>query len=147
MNTSGDNQEHYGWSERTSGSEMLACKFSDTEENKTEEVLNLLQYTSICSALLAEEYVSSSFPIGFLSEIIDSKQCQTLESVLASIENQENLQTSHIIMTTLLKVHVRGGLFEKSTDLLIELDTLGFAKEKGALFLIDSSSLVELKPV
>uniref|UniRef100_A0A6N2LJU5 Uncharacterized protein n=1 Tax=Salix viminalis TaxID=40686 RepID=A0A6N2LJU5_SALVM len=42
-----------------------------------------------------------------------------------------------IIMTTLLKVHVRGGLFEKSTDLLIELDTLGFAKEKDNLkFLI-----------
>ncbi|KAJ6353050.1 hypothetical protein OIU76_002131, partial [Salix suchowensis] len=102
MNTSGDNQEHCKnykkWVVRKnqSGSEMLACKFSDTEENKTEEVLNLLQYTSICSALLAEESVSSSFPIGFLSEIIDSKQCQTLESVLASIENQENLQTSHV---------------------------------------------------
>ncbi|KAJ6683806.1 hypothetical protein OIU85_007497, partial [Salix viminalis] len=38
------------------------------------------EYTSICSALLAEESVSSSFPIGFLSEIIDSKQCQTPES-------------------------------------------------------------------
>uniref|UniRef100_A0A6N2LZE5 Uncharacterized protein n=1 Tax=Salix viminalis TaxID=40686 RepID=A0A6N2LZE5_SALVM len=61
-----------------SGSEMLACKFSDTEEKKTEEVLNLLQYTSICSALLAEESVSSSFPIGFLSEIIDSKQCHDI---------------------------------------------------------------------
>ncbi|KAL3567801.1 hypothetical protein D5086_030452, partial [Populus alba] len=36
MNTSGDNQEHYGWSEKNqSGSEMLACKFSDTEEKKT----------------------------------------------------------------------------------------------------------------
>uniref|UniRef100_A0A6N2LAG1 Uncharacterized protein n=2 Tax=Salix viminalis TaxID=40686 RepID=A0A6N2LAG1_SALVM len=54
------------------------------------------EYTSICSALLAEESVSSSFPIGFLSEIIDSKQCQTPESVHASIENQDNLQTSHV---------------------------------------------------
>jgi hypothetical protein len=64
------------------------------KKRRQEEVLNLLQYTSICSALLAS--VSSSFPIGFLSEIIDSKQCQTLESVLASIENQENLQTSNV---------------------------------------------------
>ena len=54
------------------------------------------EYTSICSAHLAEESASSFFPIGFLSEIIDSKQCQTPESVLASIENQENLQTSHV---------------------------------------------------
>uniref|UniRef100_A0A6N2LHH1 Uncharacterized protein n=1 Tax=Salix viminalis TaxID=40686 RepID=A0A6N2LHH1_SALVM len=107
---------------------MLACKFSDTEENKTEEVLNLLQYTSICSALLAEEYVSSSFPIGFLSEIIDSKQCQTLESVLASIENQENLQTSHVGPEKKLSSH-------------------NIWSRRGALFLIDSSSLVELKPV
>jgi hypothetical protein len=30
----------------------------------------------------------------------------------------------------LLKVHVRGGLFEKSGDLLIGLDTLGFAKKE-----------------
>ncbi|KAJ6412821.1 hypothetical protein OIU84_005800 [Salix udensis] len=35
-----------------------------------------------------------------------------------------------VILTTLLKVHVRGGLFEKSRDLLIELDTLGFAKKE-----------------
>ncbi|KAB5516297.1 hypothetical protein DKX38_026945 [Salix brachista] len=35
-----------------------------------------------------------------------------------------------LILTTLLKVHVRGGLFEKSRDLLIELDTLGFAKKE-----------------
>uniref|UniRef100_A0A6N2L1Z2 Uncharacterized protein n=1 Tax=Salix viminalis TaxID=40686 RepID=A0A6N2L1Z2_SALVM len=73
---------------------MLACKVSDTEEKKTGGSTKLLQYTSICSALLAS--VSSSFPIRFLSEIIDSKQCQTLESVLASIENQENLQTSNV---------------------------------------------------
>lgn len=53
-------------------------------------------YTSICSALLAAESVSSSFPVGLLSEIIDSKKCQTPESVLASIENQENLQSSHV---------------------------------------------------
>ncbi|KAJ6764013.1 TRANSMEMBRANE PROTEIN 18 [Salix purpurea] len=54
------------------------------------------EYTSICSALLAEESVSSSFPVGFLSDIIDGKKCQTPESVLASIENQENLQSSHV---------------------------------------------------
>ncbi|KAH8490206.1 hypothetical protein H0E87_022651 [Populus deltoides] len=54
------------------------------------------EYTSICSALLAAESVSSSFPVGLLSEIIDSKKCQTPESVLASIENQENLQSSHV---------------------------------------------------
>ena len=54
------------------------------------------EYTSICSALLAEESVSSSFPVGFLSDIIDGKKCQTPESVLALIENQEDLQTSHV---------------------------------------------------
>ncbi|KAJ6757952.1 TRANSMEMBRANE PROTEIN 18 [Salix koriyanagi] len=54
------------------------------------------EYTSICSALLAEESVSSSSPVGFLSDIIDGKKCQTPESVLASIENQENLQSSHV---------------------------------------------------
>uniref|UniRef100_A0A6N2MDP3 Uncharacterized protein n=1 Tax=Salix viminalis TaxID=40686 RepID=A0A6N2MDP3_SALVM len=42
-----------------------------------------------------------------------------------------------IIMTTLLKVHVRGGLFEKSRDLLIELDTLGFAKKELINVFID----------
>jgi hypothetical protein len=72
----------------------LHARFLMQKKRRQEEVLNLLQYTSICSALLAS--VSSSFPIGFLSEIIDSKQCQTLESVLASIENQENLQTSNV---------------------------------------------------
>jgi len=35
-----------------------------------------------------------------------------------------------VILTTLLKVYVRGGLFEKSRDLLVELDTLGFAKDE-----------------
>uniref|UniRef100_A0A6N2M2N8 MIF4G domain-containing protein n=1 Tax=Salix viminalis TaxID=40686 RepID=A0A6N2M2N8_SALVM len=95
MNTSGDNQEHYGWSERTRlAVKCLHARFLIQKKRRQEEVLNLLQYTSICSALLAS--VSSSFPIGFLSEIIDSKQCQTLESVLASIENQENLQTSNV---------------------------------------------------
>uniref|UniRef100_A0A6N2LCD1 Uncharacterized protein n=1 Tax=Salix viminalis TaxID=40686 RepID=A0A6N2LCD1_SALVM len=94
MNTSGDNQEHYGWSERTRVVvKCLHARFLIQKKRRQEEVLNLLQYTSICSALLAS--VSSSFPIGFLSEIIDSKQCHTLESVLSSIENQENLQTSH----------------------------------------------------
>uniref|UniRef100_A0A6N2MA48 Uncharacterized protein n=1 Tax=Salix viminalis TaxID=40686 RepID=A0A6N2MA48_SALVM len=84
-----------GWSERTRVAvKCLHARFLIQKKRRQEEVLNLLQYTSICSALLAS--VSSSFPIGFLSEIIDSKQCQTLESILASIENQENLQTSNV---------------------------------------------------
>uniref|UniRef100_A0A6N2MLI2 Pentacotripeptide-repeat region of PRORP domain-containing protein n=1 Tax=Salix viminalis TaxID=40686 RepID=A0A6N2MLI2_SALVM len=40
------------------------------------------------------------------------------------------MDCNFVILTTLLKVHVRGGLFEKSRDLLIELDTLGFAKKE-----------------
>ena len=34
------------------------------------------------------------------------------------------------MLTTQLKVYVRGRLFEKSRDLLVELDTLGFAKDE-----------------
>jgi len=35
-----------------------------------------------------------------------------------------------VMLTTQLKVYVRGRLFEKSRDLLVELDTLGFAKDE-----------------
>ncbi|KAJ6681970.1 SCC1 / RAD21 FAMILY MEMBER [Salix koriyanagi] len=46
----------------------LHASFPIREENKTEEVLNLLQYTKASARRsLREESVSSSFPIGFLS--------------------------------------------------------------------------------
>uniref|UniRef100_A0A6N2MLE6 Uncharacterized protein n=1 Tax=Salix viminalis TaxID=40686 RepID=A0A6N2MLE6_SALVM len=52
-------------------------------------------------------------------------------TILALSRNIYGLQLCWtVILTTLLKVHVRGGLFEKSRDLLIELDTLGFAKKE-----------------
>lgn len=35
-----------------------------------------------------------------------------------------------VILTTLLKVYVRGGLFEKSQELLAELETLGYAEDE-----------------
>lgn len=37
---------------------------------------------------------------------------------------------SQVILTTLLKVYVRGGLFEKSRELLGELEALGYAEEE-----------------
>jgi pentatricopeptide repeat protein len=40
-----------------------------------------------------------------------------------------------VILTTLLKVYVRGGLFEKSRDLLSELETMGYADEEVHYFL------------
>lgn len=35
-----------------------------------------------------------------------------------------------VVLTTLLKVYVRGGLFEKSRELLNELEALGYAEEE-----------------
>lgn len=35
-----------------------------------------------------------------------------------------------VVLTTLLKVYVRGGLFEKSRELLSELEALGYAEEE-----------------
>ena len=35
-----------------------------------------------------------------------------------------------VILTTLLKVYVRGGLFEKSRELLTELEALGYAEDE-----------------
>ena len=35
-----------------------------------------------------------------------------------------------VILTTLLKVYVRGGLFEKSKELLTELEAMGFAENE-----------------
>lgn len=34
------------------------------------------------------------------------------------------------MLTTLLKVYVRGGLFERSRELLAELDALGYAEDE-----------------
>lgn len=35
-----------------------------------------------------------------------------------------------VILTTLLKVYVRGGLFEKSRELLDKLESLGYAEDE-----------------
>lgn len=35
-----------------------------------------------------------------------------------------------VILTTLLKVYARGGLFEKSKELLAELEFLGYAEDE-----------------
>lgn len=35
-----------------------------------------------------------------------------------------------VILTTLLKVYARGSLFEKSRDLLAELEALGYAEDE-----------------
>lgn len=35
-----------------------------------------------------------------------------------------------VILTTLLKVYVKGGLFEKSRELLAELESLGYANDE-----------------
>jgi len=35
-----------------------------------------------------------------------------------------------VILTTLLKVYVKGGLFEKSRELLAELKSLGYAEDE-----------------
>lgn len=35
-----------------------------------------------------------------------------------------------MILTTLLKAYVRGGLFEKSKELLAELEALGYAEDE-----------------
>ena len=35
-----------------------------------------------------------------------------------------------VISTTLLKVYVKGGLFEKSRELLAELKSLGYAEDE-----------------
>lgn len=35
-----------------------------------------------------------------------------------------------VILTTLLKVYVRGELFEKSRELLVELESLGYAEDE-----------------
>lgn len=45
------------------------------------------------------------------------------------------LKMLQVILTTLLKVYVRGGLFEKSRDLLAELETMGYADEEVHYFL------------
>lgn len=37
------------------------------------------------------------------------------------------------MFTTLLKVYVRGGLFEKSRELLVKLESLGYAQEEVPL--------------
>lgn len=37
------------------------------------------------------------------------------------------------MLTTLLKVYVRGGLFEKSRELLVKLEAMGFAQEEVPL--------------
>lgn len=41
-----------------------------------------------------------------------------------------------VILTTLLKVYVRGGLFEKSRDLLSELEAMGYADDEVLLCFI-----------
>lgn len=40
------------------------------------------------------------------------------------------MQGFQVILTTLLKVYVRGGLFDKSRELLAELELLGHAKDE-----------------
>ena len=47
--------------------------------------------------------------------------------MFCQVHTQKYLQ---VILTTLLKVYVRGGLFEKSRELLAELGTLGYADEE-----------------
>ncbi|CAI0375803.1 unnamed protein product [Linum tenue] len=40
-------------------------------------------------------------------------------------------QFRQVILTTLLKVYMRGGLFKKSRELLSQLESLGYAKDEG----------------
>ena len=40
-----------------------------------------------------------------------------------------------VILTTLLKVYVRGGLFEKSRELINKLDKLGYAEDEVYILL------------
>ncbi|KAJ6733388.1 SISTER CHROMATID COHESION 1 PROTEIN 2 [Salix koriyanagi] len=64
MNTSGDNQEHYRWSERTRVAvKCLHASFLTQKKRRQEDVLNLLQYTSICSALIVELIFSYWIPL------------------------------------------------------------------------------------
>ncbi|XWS54889.1 hypothetical protein CRYUN_Cryun10bG0128500 [Craigia yunnanensis] len=56
-------------------------------------------------------------------------------TLLAADELMEEMKSSglvpnKVILTTLLKVYVRGGLFEKSRKLLAELETLGYAEDE-----------------
>lgn len=40
-----------------------------------------------------------------------------------------------VVYTTLLKVYVKGGLFEKSKELLKELEAFGYAKDEVTFLL------------
>lgn len=45
------------------------------------------------------------------------------------------LNAFQVMLTTLLKVYVRGGVFEKSRELLAELEAMGYAHDEVLLAL------------
>ncbi|CAL5358425.1 unnamed protein product [Camellia sinensis] len=49
--------------------------------------------------------------------------------ILGNLKEKETRKT-RVMLTTLLKVYVRGGLFEKSRELLTELEALGYAEDE-----------------
>ncbi|CAK7323581.1 unnamed protein product [Dovyalis caffra] len=102
------------------------------------------EYTSVCSALLAAESVSSSLPAGVLSEIGDQKKCQTPESVFVSIEN---LQSSHVRSEKKLNSYDIWSRRGKPNAVLRLQTSRSRGKNRGADTELDNEENVENKSI
>ncbi|CAI0375804.1 unnamed protein product [Linum tenue] len=67
----------------------------------------------------------------FLAGCIKVKDSYDTALDLVQELNFRGLKMDSVILTTLLKVYMRGGLFKKSRELLSQLESLGYAKDEG----------------
>lgn len=100
---------------------LLMCKFFNLADIKS---LKCQSYKVVCVSILLKHMVFSFA----LIRIETKNPCKT--------GTHFHLLHLQVVLTTLLKVYVKGGMFEKSRELLDEMQALGYTDDEVKMHLI-----------